>query len=138
MTRDRDRFFPGPYIGLDAFYRNRCTENSAVEDRPDRCIGTFPHLGEVVFFDTSCVRRDGCALDSNTVFLCRFSGIDRYLVACLFAVFKAEIIILGFKVDKRCEKAVLDLLPHNTGHFIAVHLYKRGCHSDLVRHTGLL
>jgi hypothetical protein len=115
-----DGLLPGtnqPWYVLDD---DRLSEHSTVEVVANCAVRALPHLLEVEFLDTGFVRSDGSALDTHLAFADSFCGLEGDLVVSLITVFNAQIEILDVEVEERMDKLVLDLLPDNTGHFIAV------------------
>ena len=116
---------------LDALDHDGCAEDGAVEHRTDGAVGALPHLVQVVLLDALRVGGDGRALDSHAQALGGLGGVDGHLVARLVSVLKAQVVVLGLKIDVRADKLVLDNLPDDAGHLVAVHLDERGLHFDL-------
>ena len=85
-------------------------------------LGDLPHLLEVELFDARLVRRDGRALDGDAVLLGGVGGVDRDLVVGLVAVLDAEVVVLEVHVEVGVDQLVLDELPDDARHLIAVHL----------------
>ena len=83
---------------------------------------------QVILCHSCRIWSDRCALNGNTVLLCRIRTVNRYLITCLVTVFKSQIIIFCFQINKRKKKFILDHLPENPGHLVSVHLYQRSCH----------
>ena len=86
---------------------------------------------QIVFLHALRIGGNGGAFNRYTVLLVGKRRIHGDPVIRGVPVGKAEIVILGFEIDKRKDQHVLDHLPENSGHFVAVHLYKRRCHADL-------
>ena len=130
VTGHGDGLLPCTHIGIDAFYKDRGTENSAVQNGADGAVGALVHTLEVILFDPGLVGGDGGALDGNAVFLCRFGSVKGNLVICLISVGEAQIIILGLEIDIRQQELILDQLPDDPCHLISVHLHKGRLHLD--------
>ena len=128
MTGDRDRFLPCTDIRFDPLHRDRLAEHRPVHNRADRSIWTLIHLFQMILLHTGCIRRNRRALDRHSVFQCRLRRIDRHLIIGLIPVLKAQIIVLCLQVDIRKQELILDHLPKNPRHLIAVHLDKRRLH----------
>lgn len=135
MARDGDGLFPVGYIRLDHAGQDRGAEDRAVEDRADRPIRAFPHLVELVFFDALLVRRDRGAFDADVVLFDGVACVDCDPIARGVPVREAEVIVFGVQLHKRRKQLVLDLLPQDAGHLIAVHFDDGICHFDLVHYT---
>ena len=84
------------------------------------------------------VRRDCRAFDRHTVFFCRHGRVDSNLIIGVIPMFQAQIIILCLQIDIRKKKFVLDHLPENPGHLIAVHFNKRCLHLNFSHRQSLL
>ena len=130
MTRNRDGFLPALYGRFDGGYGYGCAEYSTVQDAADGAVGTLPHLVEVVFRHAGRVRGDGGALHRNAVLLCGLGGLHRDAVFGCVALLKTKVIILGLQVYERKDQLILDHLPEDTGHFVAVHLHEGSGHLD--------
>ena len=61
----------------------------------------------------------------------------RDTVARLVAFRETEVVILRLEIDERQQQLVLDHLPENAGHFIAVHLYERRGHLNAFFHVAV-
>ena len=59
-------------------------------------------------------------------FLVAFGGVDRDLVVGGVAVLDAEVVVVEVDVEVRQDQLVLDELPDDAGHLVAVHLDDRG------------
>src|SRR5665647_897161 len=58
-------------------------------------------------------------------------GVDRHLVSCGVAVLDAQVVVLKVDVEVRKDQAVLDELPDDPRHLVAVELDDRTLHLDL-------
>ncbi len=98
-------------------------------------FGRAVHLLELELLHPRLVGRDGRAFDGDADPLGRFRGVDRDLVAGLVALLDAEVEIEELDVEIGMDQLVLDQLPDDAGHLVAVHLDDRILHLDL-RHCG--
>ena len=130
MTGDGDRLFPVAHCGLDRVKENRGTEDRTVKNCTDGAVRTLPHFREVILLDTLLVRGDGGAFDGHTVFFVGISGVKGHLVTGALALGETEVVILGFEINEGKEQLVLDLLPKDSGHFVAVHFNERRFHCN--------
>jgi hypothetical protein len=89
-------------------------------------------LLQVELLNTSLVRSDGGALDTDRVLLDSFGSIDSDLIVGLISIGETEIVVLEIDVEVRVDKLVLDVLPDDTGHLITVQLDDRVLNLDLV------
>jgi hypothetical protein len=80
------------------------------------------------------VRGDGGAFHGDADFLGLFGGVDGDPVAGLVAVFNAKVVIEQVHVEIGMDQLVLDELPDNASHLVAVHFDDRICHFDF-RHS---
>ena len=101
MSCQCDRLFPVSDTWLDAFYYDRCTENSSVKCCTDRSVRALPHFLQIIFCHTSSIRCDRCAFDSNAIFLCGKCGFHCYFIICCITVFQTKIVILCFQINIR-------------------------------------
>ena len=93
----------------------RGSAHSAAPDRQRTLL-------QLEFLHTGLIGGDGGALDTNLVLLDSLGGINGDLVVGLVAVLEAEIIVLEVDVEVGGDEAVLDVLPDDPGHLIAVKL----------------
>ena len=133
MTGNGDGLFPAGDKRSDAFYNDRSTENSSVQKGTDGTIGGFPHFRQVVFLHTVCVRGDGSAFYSNTIFFGSHCRVNRNLIFGGFTMFQSQIIILGVQIDVGGEQDILNHLPDDTGHLVAIHFNQGGRHLNLLK-----
>ena len=131
MAGDGDGLLPGAHHGGDALDHDGRTEHRAVQNGADGAVGALPHLGEVVLLHTLGVGGDGGTLYGHAVLFVGVGGVHGDLVLGFLAVDKAQIIVLGLQVHKGQNDFVLDLLPQDAGHFVAVHLHQGRAHLDL-------
>src|SRR6185369_13019446 len=94
--------------------------------------GRLPHLLELELFDARLVWRDGRALDGNAVLLAGIGGVDRDLVVGLVAILHAEVVVFEVHVEVGVDQLVLDELPDDARHLIAVHLDDGAGNLDLL------
>ncbi len=92
---------------------------------PPRMLRIVPFGDFHIFFSlnssTRCfVRRDRGAFDADAVLLDRVGGVDRHLVVGRVAVLDAEIVIFEVDVEIGVDQLVLDELPDDAGHLVAV------------------
>ena len=132
MTRDADRLFPSGDKGNYALNKDGAAEYGTVKDSPDRSVRRLPHLFKVILGHTRRVWCDSSALYRNAVLLCCVRGINSDLIVCLVSLFKSEVIVLGFEVDVGKKEFVLDHLPDDPCHLVAVHLNDGGDHFNLI------
>ncbi len=100
-------------------------------------FGRLPHLLEIEFLHARFVRRDGRALHADAVLLDGVGGVDGDLIAGLVAAFDAEIVVLEVHVDVGVDQLVLDQLPDDAGHLVAVEFDDSAGHLDLLHGESL-
>ena len=82
-------------------------------------------------FTRALVRRDRRAFDADAVSLDRLRRLDRDLVVRRVAVLDAEVVIFQVDVEIGVDQLVLDELPDDPGHLVAVELDDRVGDLDL-------
>ena len=109
----------------DVRAQDRLAEDHPAQDVADGAVGRLPHLLEVEFLHPRLVRGDGGALDADAVPLDRLGGLDRHPVVGGVAVLHAEVVIVDLKIEERQDQLVLDHLPDDAGHLVAVEIDDR-------------
>src|SRR5262249_45834493 len=74
---------------------------------------------------------------ADAVLLDRLGGIDRDLVVGLVALLHAKVVVEKIDVEIRMDQLVLDVVPDDPGHLVAVELDDRVGNLDLRHETGL-
>ena len=92
---------------------------------------------EVVLGHALGVGGDGGALHCHAILLGGLGGLHCDLVVGLVALFEAQVVVFGLEVDEGEDEFVLDHLPQDAGHFVAVHFHQRGGHLYLVHGIGV-
>ena len=122
VAADDDRLGPAGHQPRHVLADDRLAENDAAEDVADGAVRRAVHFVQVEFLHARFVRRDGGAFDRDADLLGRFGGVDGDLVAGLVALLDAEIEIHQVDVEIGVDQLVLDVLPDDPGHLVAVHL----------------
>ena len=135
MTADDDRLVPAGHEARDVGDDDRLAEDHAAEDVADRAVRALPHLLEAELLDARLVGGDRGALDADAVLLDGVGRVDRDLVVGRVAVLDAEVVVLEVDVEVGVDQAVLDELPDDAGHLVAVELDDRSLDLDLVDHV---
>ena len=135
MAGDGDGLFPVAHAGGDAFHHHRRAEHRAVQYGADGTVGALPHLLEAVFLHALGVGGDGGAFDGYAVFERSLGAFHGDAVIRLIAVLQAQVIVFGLQVHIGQNQLVLDLLPQDAGHLVAVHLHQRRFHQNLVQNN---
>ena len=130
VTGDGDRLLPELHGRVDRRDGYRGAEHGSVEHRADGSVRALVHLLEVVLSHPLRVGSDGRALDGHTIFLGGVGGVHGHLVGGLIPVGEAEVIVFGLQVHEGKDELILDHLPKDPGHLVAVHLDKRRGHFD--------
>lgn len=89
-------------------------------------------LLQLELLNSGLIGSDGGALDSDRVLLDGLGGINGDLVVGLITVLETEIIVLEVDIKVRVDELVLDRLPDDTGHLIAIELDDGVLDLDLV------
>ena len=131
VTADDDRLGPARHQPRDVRDDDRLAEDDAAEDVADRAVGRLPHLLQAELLDPGLVGRDGRALHADAVLLDGVGGVDRHLVVGGVAVLDAEVVVVQVDVEVREDQLVLDELPDDPGHLVAVELDDRVVDLDL-------
>ena len=122
VAADDDRLGPARHQPRHVLADDRLAEDHAAQDVADGAVRRAIHLVQIEFLHPSLVRRDGGAFDRDADLLGRFGGVDRDLVARLVALLDAEIEVHQIDVEIGKDQLVLDVLPDDPGHLVAVHL----------------
>jgi len=89
-------------------------------------------LLQLEFGDASLIRRDRGTLNPDLTLLNSLGSIESDLIVGFVSVLHAEVEVLDVEVEVWCNQLVLNVLPDDACHLIAVHFY------DCVRHFYLL
>ena len=122
MSSNNNGFFPSWNQSRNVIHDNGFSEDSTVENVSDRTIGAFPHFFEIEFLDSSFIRSDCGALNTNLAFLDGIGSINGDLVVGCVSVFNSEVEIQDFEIKERKDQLILDWFPDDSGHFITVKL----------------
>jgi len=110
-------------------------EHHAAEDVADGAVGRLPHFLQAEFLHPGLVRGDGGAFDADTDLLDGVGGVHGDLVVGLVAVFHPEVEIHQIDIEERGDQLVLDVLPDDPGHLVAIEFddgvgHLDFCHGD--------
>src|SRR3954463_730725 len=120
VTADDDRLGPPRHQPRHVRHDDRLAEDHAAEDVADGPVRGAVHPLQAELLDARLVRRDGRALDPDAVALDGLGRVDRDLVVGLVALLDAEVVVLQVDVEVREDQLILDELPDDPGHLIAV------------------
>ncbi len=122
VTADHDRLGPARDQARHVRDHDRLAEDDPAEDVPDRPVGRAIHLLEAELLDPGLVRRDRRALDPDAVLLDRVGGVDRDLVLGLVPLLDREVEVQELDVEVGQDQLLLDEVPDDPGHLVAVEL----------------
>src|SRR5215469_2175475 len=136
VAPDHDRLRPSGHQPRHVLTDDGLPKDHAAQDIADRTIGRTPHFLEVELLHAGLIWRDGRAFHPDTHLFDGFGRLNRDLVIGGIAVGDAEIKIAQLDVEIGKDERILDGLPDDPGHFIAVELDDRIrnldlCHGEL-------
>ena len=137
MAADDDRLCPARHKAGHVLHDDRLAEDGAAENVADRAVGRLPHLLEAEFLDALLVWRDRGAFDADADLLDGVGRVDGHLVVGGVTVLDAEVEIHQVDVEIGVDQLILDELPDDAGHLVAVELDDWIVHLDL-RHEKCL
>ena len=120
------------HFGLDIFHQDWFAEYCPIESGSYGSIGTFPHVFKVILFDTIGIWRNGSALYADSVFHDSMCGIQCNLIICFVTITDMQIIIINIHIKVWEEEFILHHLPHDSRHFVTIHLDDGGLNLYLV------
>ena len=135
VAADDDRLRPARHQARHVLADDRLAEDDAAQDVADGAVGRTVHLLEAELLHPRLVRRDGRALHADAHFPDLVGGVDGDLVVGLVALLHAEIVIEKIDIEIRMDQLVLDVLPDDPGHLVAVEFDHRIGNLDL-SHAG--
>jgi hypothetical protein len=130
VAADDDRLGPARHQARHVLADDRLAEDDAAQDVADGAVGRAVHFLEVELLHPRLVRRDGGAFDADADPLDGFGGLDRDAVARLVALLNAEVVIEELDVEIGMDQLVLDQMPNDAGHLVAVHFDDGILHFD--------
>src|SRR5262249_24597512 len=125
VASDDDRLGPAGNKPWDVPADDRLSKDDAPQNVADRAVRRLPHLLQTELLHARLVGGDRRALHADTDLLDRVGGVDCHLVAGLVAVLNAEIEVEEVHVEIGLDQLVLDRLPDDAGHLVAVELHDR-------------
>ena len=120
VTTDDNRLGPAWNQTRNVGNDDRFAEDNAVQDVTDGAVRAFPHLLQLELFDARFVWGDGGTLHTNAVLFDGVRRINGDLIVGGVAVLNRKIVVLKVYIEKWQDQIVFDVLPNNTGHFVAV------------------
>src|SRR5690606_27550317 len=94
--------------------------DDAAQDIADRTVRAPPHLLEAELLDPRLVWGNGGALHADADFLDLLGRVDGDLVVGRVPAFHAEVVVEQVDVQVGQDQLVLDELPDDAGHLVAV------------------
>lgn len=82
-------------VGNDNWFSKNCS----VQDVTDSSVGTAPHFLESEFLDTTFIRGNSCAFDSNLGSLHSFSAVDGDLIVCGISTLDRKIVVFKIYIN---------------------------------------
>ena len=131
MAAHHNRLRPAGHEPRDIADDDRLAEDHAPENVADGAVGALPHLLELEFLNPGLVRGDRGALHAHAMFLDRMSRIDCDLIPGGVAVGDREVVILKIDVEVGENELVLDELPDDPRHLVAIEFHNRPQNLDL-------
>ena len=122
MSSNDDGFFPARDESGDVADDDGFSEDGAVENVPDGSIWAFPHFLQFELLNSGLIGSNGGTFDTDLTLFDGISGIDGDLVICGISIFHAQIKIFDREVEEGENKFILDSLPDNPCHLIAIEL----------------
>ena len=123
VTADDDGLGPARNQTGHVLADDRLTEDHAAQDVADGAVRRLPHLLQAELGHARLVRRDRGALHADAVLLDGVGSVDRHLVIGGVAVLHAQVIVVQLDVHEREDQLVLDPLPDDPGHLVAVDVH---------------
>jgi hypothetical protein len=91
VSSDNNGLSPTRDKSGDVLDNNGFSEDSTIQLVSDGTVGGEPHLFEIVFLNSSLIRSDGSALNTNLVFLDSSSSVNGDLIVGGISVFNTQI-----------------------------------------------
>ena len=134
MTSDHNWLSPTRYKLRNILTNDWLAKHHAIQNVADSSVRRLPHLLQIEFFYTGFVWGDGCTLHSNAMLQNGMCRVDGYLIVCGITIFDAQVVVLKIDIEIRKNESVLNELPHDARHFIAIEFdywvydFDFGCH----------
>ncbi len=133
MTADDDRLRPGWHQARDVADDDRLAEDDTTEDVADGAVWRLPHLLQAELFNTGFVWSDRRALDADAVLQDGIGRVNGDLIISCIAVLNAEVVVLQVDIEVLQDQFILDELPDDARHFVAIKLNDRVGYLDLAQ-----
>src|SRR3984957_2865110 len=128
---DEDGLGPAGHEPRDAGPHDRLAEDDAAQDVADGAVRRPPHLLQPELGHPVLVRRDRGALDAHAVALDGVGRVHRDLVIGGVPLLDREVVVLQVDIQVGQDQLVLDELPDNPRHLVAVEFDDGIGHLDL-------
>ncbi|KAH3673827.1 hypothetical protein OGATHE_001807 [Ogataea polymorpha] len=115
---------------------NWLPENSSSQNVSNGSVWRDPHLLESEFLDTSLVRSDSGALNTNSVLLDGIGSVDSDLVVRFISGQNSQVVVLEVDIEVGQNQFFLDDVPDDSGHFITVQLHYWSLDLDFAQSPG--
>ena len=125
MAANDDGLGPGGHQTRNIADDDGLTENDSAKNVADGAIRRLPHLLQPEFIYAGFIRSDRGALNTDAVLLDGMCGIDGDLIIGCIAVLHTKVVVLQVDVEVLHDEFILDELPNDAGHFIAVEFNNR-------------
>ena len=135
MPADDDRLRPAGHEPRNVLDDDRLAEDHAAEDVANRAVGALPHLLEPELLHPGLVGRDRGALHAHAELLDRVGSVDGHLVGRGVAVLDREVVIADVEIEVGQDQLVLDELPDDPRHLVAVEIDDRALDLDRACHV---
>ena len=132
VAADADGLRPVGNQAGDVLAHDGLSKDCPVQDVPNGPVGGLVHPFEGELLHPVLVGGDRGALDADMVLLDRLGGLDRDPVVGAVAVLDAEIVVLDVKFEVWMDELLLDRLPDDPGHLVAIQLHDRIANFDLL------
>ena len=133
VAADDDRLGPAGDETRDVADDDRLPEDHAAKDVADRAVGALPHLRQRKLLHARLIRRDRGALHADAMLEDRVGSVDRHLVARRLAMLDREVVIPQIDVEVGENELILDELPDDASHLVAIEFDDRADDLDLAR-----
>ena len=120
VAANDDRLGPAGNQTRHVLADDRFAEDHTAEDVADGAIRRLPHFLEPEFLHAGFIRRNGGALDADAVLLDRVGRVDGDLIVGLVAVLHPKVVVFELHIEERVDQFVLDVLPDDPGHLVAI------------------
>ncbi len=138
MAADDNGLRPAGHQAGHVAADDRLPKDRATDDIADGAVRRLPHLLQVKLLHPRLVRGDGGALDADLMLLDRLRRRNRDLILGGVAVLYRQIVVFQIDVQIGQDQLVLDKLPDDPGHLVAVKLDQRILYRNFLHGIPLL